>query len=92
MLLACLEPPRHFLQSGTFVSVLHEPPRELGVLFAEINSADIFIGADFIGRAFEQGFALEEDAGAVNDVEGFSYAVIGDENANAAFFEISDQL
>lgn len=60
----------------------------LSIFVTEIDAADIFIGTDFIWCAFKQGFTLKEDRGAVYNIESFSDPVIGDQNTNAAFFQI----
>ena len=61
-----------------------------GVFFAEIDAAHVFVRADLFRCAFKQDIALEHDGGAIDNIEGLAYPVVGDENTDIAFFKIED--
>ena len=46
----------------------------------------------FLGLAFKENAALEEQVGAVGDAERFLHVVVGDENADVAVFEFPDDV
>src|SRR5579883_1637534 len=61
-------------------------------LLAEINAPHIGIGDDLRRRPFHQHAALMEDIGAIDDLQGLTHIVIGDENADAAILEMGDEV
>ncbi len=61
-------------------------------VFAEVNAAHFGVVAELVGGAGAEDFALVDDVGAVGDGERFADVVVGDEDADAAVFEIEDDL
>ena len=56
-------------------------------MFAEVNTAHIWV-FDNLGRlALRQHTTFTDDASAIANAQGFAYVVIGDEHADAALFE-----
>src|SRR6185312_6802208 len=60
--------------------------------FAEIDPANFAIAHDLLGRAFLQNLAFMDDVGPVDDVERIAHIVIGDQNADTAILQMTNQI
>src|SRR5207244_8966134 len=63
-----------------------------GELFAEIDFSGYWIAGDLAGRARHEDLSVVQDIGAIGDREGFTYVVIGDQDADAPVAQASDDL
>ena len=57
---------------------------------AQINAADVFVLHNLVRCATHQHTTIVQNIGSVDDLQGFLNVVIGDQNADAAVFEISE--
>ena len=61
-------------------------------IFAQINSPNGFIINDFIRPTSRQDTALVDDVGVIADAERFANIVVGDQHADVAFLEETNDL
>ena len=59
---------------------------------SEVFLADIGVVGEGSGSAFLEDGAFVEEVGVVGDAEGLADVVVGDEDANVAFFEFPDNV
>ncbi len=60
--------------------------------FAEVAGDGLGVAEDFFGAAGDEDLAVADDVGAVGDGEGFAFAVVGEEDGNAAVAEAADDV
>src|SRR5713226_8186026 len=58
----------------------------------QVNPAHLVVGRQRLGRAALEDHAAMDDVRAIGDAEGFAHVVIGDQHADAARFEVKDDL
>ena len=60
--------------------------------FAQIQSPDIGVRDQIFRTAGEQDLAVIDDARPVDDIERLAHIMVGDQDANAAFPQLADQI
>ena len=58
--------------------------------FAEIDPAHVLVGHDLVRAALHQHLAVMHDVGAIDDLQRLPDVVVGDQDADAARFEVAD--
>src|SRR6266567_1660223 len=61
-------------------------------LFAEIQPPHFRVVDDVLSIALAQHFTRIDDVGAVRETKGLAHVVVGDENADAALFQVADEI
>src|SRR6266496_1434672 len=81
-----------YVASGDVNSGGNSASRLHSELFAEIQPADFRVVDDVLGIALAQHLTRIDDVGAVGQAERLANIVVGDEDADAAFFQVADKV
>src|SRR5947209_9861767 len=68
-----------------------EPPLEREAL-AEVKAPDLLVGDQRFGSTLEEHLTIVDDAGTIDDVERLADIVVGDQHADAAAPQLTDEL